>query len=68
MHGVMQRRGYQQIGCYLLHRADAVQAPVEQIGKLTGDDAEAVWSFLNRAKMVRDESAYLSAEELNGKR
>jgi GNAT superfamily N-acetyltransferase len=47
MHGIMQRRGYQQVGCYLLHRADAVQAPVEQIGKLTGDDAEAVWSFLN---------------------
>jgi GNAT superfamily N-acetyltransferase len=47
MHGMMQRRGYQQVGCYLLHRADAVQAPVEQIGKLTGDDAEAAWSFLN---------------------
>jgi hypothetical protein len=47
MHGIMQRRGYQQVGCYLLHRADAVQAPVGQIGKLTGDDAEAVWSFLN---------------------
>lgn len=60
MHGIVQRRGYQLIGCYQLYQIDAVGASVRQIGKLAGDDLGAVWSFLNREGDLTFSSLFVS--------
>lgn len=46
VHGMAARRGMQRVGRYVLYEAAPMDAPLDRLEQLTGDDFDAAWALL----------------------